>query len=105
MKDSFLIDMGLRIAERRKAMQLTQEKLAEKMGISLQSVSNIELGKKGIRPENLANLCIHLDTTADYILLGRRNATQMKDIVAKLSCLSAEEYSIVVSLITLLNKK
>ena len=30
MKESFLIDMGLRIAERRKVMQLTQEKLAEK---------------------------------------------------------------------------
>ena len=97
--------MGLRIAERRKAMQLTQEKLAEKMGISLQSVSNIELGKKGIRPENLANLCVHLDTTADYILFGKRSTTQMKDIVAKLSCLSTEEYSIVESLIKLLNKK
>ena len=60
MKESFLIDMGLRIAERRKAMQLTQEKLAEKMGVSLQSISSIELGKKGIRPENLANL--KLDT-------------------------------------------
>ena len=105
MRDSFLIDMGLRIAERRKAMHLTQEKLAEKMGVSLQSVSSIELGKKGIRPENLANLCIHLDTTADYILYGKRSATQMTDLVAKLSSLSADEYAIVKSLIELLGKK
>ena len=105
MKESFLIDMGLRIAERRKAKQLTQEKLAEKMGVSLQSVSSIELGKKGIRPENLANLCIHLDTTADYILYGKRSSTQMTDIVAKFSSLSADEYAIVKSLIELLNKK
>ncbi len=105
MKDSFLIDMGLRIAERRKAKQLTQEKLAEKMGVSLQSVSSIELGKKGIRPENLANLCIHLDTTADYILFGKRSTAQMSDIVTKLSNLSTDEYTIVKSLIELLSKK
>lgn len=105
MKESFLIDMGLRIAERRKAMQLTQEKLAEKMGISLQSVSSIELGKKGVRPENLANLCVYLETTADYILYGKRSSTQMTDIVEKLSSLSADEYAIVKSLIELLSKK
>jgi transcriptional regulator with XRE-family HTH domain len=105
MKESFLIDMGLRIAERRKAMQLTQEKLAEKMGISLQSVSSIELGKKGIRPENLANLCVYLETTADYILYGKRSSTQMTDIVEKLSSLSVDEYAIVKSLIELLSKK
>ena len=92
------------IAERRKAMQLTQEKLAEKMGVSLQSISSIELGKKGIRPENLANLCLHLETTADYILYGKRSSTQMTDIVKKLSNLPADEYAIVKSLIELLSK-
>lgn len=105
MKESFLIDMGLRIAERRKAMQLTQEKLAEKMGISLQSVSSIELGKKGIRPDNLAKLCVHLDTTADYILYGKRSTTQMSDVVKKLSNLSEDEYAVVKSLVDLLSKK
>lgn len=105
MKESFLIDMGLRIAERRKAMQLTQEKLAEKMGVSLQSISSIELGKKGIRPENLANLCLHLETTADYILYGKRSTAQMSDIVTKLSKLSTDEYTIIKSLIELLSKK
>ena len=105
MKETFLSDMGLRIAERRKALHLTQEMLAEKMGISLQSVSSIELGKKGIRPENLANLCIHLGTTADYILYGTRSATQMSDTASKLSKLSPDEYAVVKSLIELLSKK
>lgn len=105
MRETFLSDMGLRIAERRKALHLTQEMLAEKMGISLQSVSSIELGKKGIRPENLANLCVYLDTTADYILYGTRSATQMSDTVSKLSKLSPDEYAVVKSLIELLSKK
>lgn len=85
--DAFLTDMGKRIAQRRKELHLTQEQLAEKMGVSLQTISCIELGKKAVRPENLANLCTYLNVTADYILYGRRNEQQMNDTVLKLSAL------------------
>ena len=102
---NFLSNMGLRISERRKELNLTQEKLAEKMGVSLQTISCIELGKKAIRPENLANLCLHLDVSADYVLYGRRNEQQMIDIVSKISTLSTEEYKIVENLVTFLATK
>lgn len=104
MNNNFLSDMGMRISERRKELNLTQEKLAEKMGVSLQTISCIELGKKAIRPENLANLCLHLNVSADYILYGKRSEQQMIDIVSKLSSLSAEEYNIVETLVTFLSK-
>lgn len=100
--DTFLIDMGKRIAQRRKELRLTQEQLAEKMGVSLQTVSCIELGKKAIRPENLANLCTCLNVTADYVLYGKRNQQQMDDTVSKLSSLTPEEYRVVQSMIELL---
>ena len=100
--DVFLVNMGARIAKRRKELHLTQEQLAEKMGLSLQSISCIELGKKAIRPENLANLCIHLDVSADYILYGKRNERQMRDTVSKLSCLSPKAFQTVQALIDLL---
>ena len=103
--NNFLSSMGLRISERRKEMNLTQEKLAEKMGVSLQTISCIELGKKAIRPENLANLCLHLDVSADYVLYGKRTEQQMIDIVSKLSTLSMEEYNIVENLVTFLSNK
>ena len=103
--NNFLSSMGMRISERRKEMNLTQEKLAEKMGVSLQTISCIELGKKAIRPENLANLCLHLDVSADYILYGKRTEQQLIDIVAKLSTLSTEEYNIVENLVTFLSNK
>lgn len=102
--DTFLIDMGKRIAQRRKELHLTQEQLAEKMGVSLQTVSCIELGKKAIRPENLANLCTCLTVTADYVLYGKRNQQQMDDTVSKLSALTPEEYRVVQSMIELLYK-
>ena len=103
--DIFLIEMGVRIAQRRKELHLTQEQLAEKMGVSLQTISNIELGKKAIRPQNLVNLCSHLEVTSDYILYGMRNDQQMKDVNAKLASLEPKAYRAVQELINLLYDK
>lgn len=104
-KDTFLVAMGLRISRRRKELELTQESLAEKMGVSLQTVSCIELGKKAIRPENLANLCVCLGISSDYILYGKRSEQQMQDTVAKLSALDLEAYRAVKELINLLHDR
>lgn len=99
--NTFLINMGVRIAQSRKALHMTQEELAEKMGVSLQTVSCIELGKKAVRPENLANLCTHLGVTADYILYGKRSEYQMSSLMEKLSALTPEEYKAVCNIIEL----
>lgn len=100
--DTFLSNMGVRIAQRRKELHLTQEQLSDKMGVSLQTISCIELGKKAVRPENLANLCSYLNVSADYILYGKRSEPQMNDTIAKLSALDAEAYHTVQGLIDLL---
>lgn len=103
--DSFLENMGSRIACRRKELRLTQEQLAEKTGVSLQTISCIELGKKAPRPENLAKLCTHLNVTSDYILYGRRSDQQMSGILAKLSSLSPESYRVIADLIDILYER
>lgn len=84
---------------------MTQEQLAEKMGVSLQTISCIELGKKAVRPENLANLCTHLGVSADYILYGKRDEQQMSGLVNMLSALGADEYRTVQHLVELLYSK
>lgn len=99
--DIFLMNMGVRIAQSRKALHMTQEQLADKMGVSLQTVSCIELGKKAVRPENLAKLCTHLGVTADYILYGKRSEHQMSSLTEKLSALTPEEYQAVRNIIEL----
>lgn len=103
--DIFLIDMGKRIAQRRKEMRLTQEQLADKMGVSLQTISCIELGKKAVRPENLANLCSQLSVSSDYILYGKRSEPQMSDTIGKLSALEPEAYRAVQKMIDLLSNR
>jgi len=104
-KTDFLSNMGIRIAQRRKELSFTQEQLAEKIGVSLQTISCIELGKKAIRPENLANVCNILDISSDYILYGKRNETQMDDTISKLSELDAESYQVIENMIEVLHNK
>ena len=98
----FLINMGQRIAARRKELGMTQEQLAERLGLSLQSISCIELGKKAVRPENLANLCKHLNVSVDYILYGKRDESQMNDTIKKLSSLDPEAFNAVKNMVDLL---
>lgn len=95
----FTIEMGKRIQKQRKAMGLTQEQVAEKMNLSVQSLSCIELGKKAIRPENLCNLCNILNVSADYILMGKKSETQLKGISQKLSTMSDDDLIIIEKLI------
>ena len=66
--EKLLKEIGARIHARRKELGLTQEALADRMEVSIQMISNLELGKKAIRPENLVKLCNALNVSADYIL-------------------------------------
>lgn len=104
-KTDFLSTMGIRIAQRRKELSFTQEQLAEKIGVSLQTISCIELGKKAIRPENLANLCVALDVSSDYILYGKRDQQQINDTISKLAALDPEAYNMIQGMVELLYAK
>ena len=48
--------MGERIKKRRKQMYLTQDKLAEQAGLTIQTISSAEHGTKGLRPESLLKI-------------------------------------------------
>lgn len=54
---------GKRVKEKRIKLELTQEQLAEKIGISSKSLSQIELGNNFVSSENLEAICIALNTT------------------------------------------
>lgn len=62
--------MGKRIMERRKALGLTQENLAEQCGVTPQFVSHAENGSRIMRTENLLRLSSALGVSADYLLTG-----------------------------------
>ena len=69
MKKNY-VDMGLRIKSRRKEMNLTQNELAEMIGVSNNHLSSIENGKETPSLDTLLNICTSLTTKPDYLLLG-----------------------------------
>ena len=90
---------------RRKALRMTQEELAERLGVSPQMISNLELGKKAIRPENLAKVCDVLGLSADFVLTGSNTKTAVDAVSEKLTQLTAEELQMVSNMIDYMNNK
>lgn len=64
------LDIGNRIREARLSAGYTQEAFAELIDISVNFVSEIENGKKGMSQETLYKLCKNLQLSADFILFG-----------------------------------
>ena len=96
--ERLLGEIGARINSRRKELGLTQEQLAERMEVSIQMISNLELGKKAIRPENLVKLCDVLNISADYILRGRRADVEILGFIEKYATLSDENQRLIEAL-------
>lgn len=92
MDDKLLIEMGRRIYERRKQLRWTQEELAEYAGITPQTVSTAELGKKAMRPENIIKVCDVLEISTDYLLLGTITPEDHEILSHKLLELSPTKY-------------
>ena len=101
----FLKEMGQRIMIRRKALRMTQEELSEKLGVSTQMISNLELGKKAIRPENLARVCEVLSLSADFVLTGSNTKTAVDVVAEKLTQLTAEELKLVSDMVDYMNNR
>lgn len=64
--------IGQRIRKSRKAKQLSQEQLAEKVGISTTHMSHIETGNTKLSLEVFAGITTALDARADELLFGIR---------------------------------
>ena len=91
--------IGIRIMQRRKQLNLTQAELAEQLEISDSQISNIERGKYFPKMTNIVKLCAILDCNADYIFSGVLKHSVADNIIDLVSSLSIEEQKIVLLLI------
>ncbi len=65
--------VGERVRNYRVLNSYTQTDFAKKIGISVNFLSEIENGKKGMSQETLYKLCEYFGLSADYILFGKNN--------------------------------
>ena len=63
-------ERGIRIADRRKAIGLSQDELAHRVGIGRQALSAIENGGD-FKMQTLDNLAIVLGVSVDFIIYGK----------------------------------
>ena len=105
-KESIDKVLGEIFKEYRLKNHLTQEKIAEKLGISVKYISRIENGSGGVKEETLGNYMNILGISPNVIfekLIVNDKVKSQLDLSKKLSQLSENELNLVSGIIDLLN--
>jgi len=63
-------EIGFRVSRRRDELQMTREQLAEKCGVSSNTIYAIESGKSEPRASTIQSLCVALKCSSEYLLNG-----------------------------------
>ena len=98
------VEIGDRIKKAREQMNLTQEKLAEKINVSPQYVSDLERGVVGVSIPTFKNICIVLGVTSDYLLFGHVQENDTSKITDCCRRLSIEQYRTVEDIVVRLTE-
>lgn len=105
--NDFYVEMGKRIVTCRKQLNISQEDLADRAGLSVQAVSTAERGIKALRPDNLLKISRSLGVSADYLLSGEMSEDNLRvsAVAEKLKMLSDEQIKVVLRLIDVMKIK
>ena len=101
-----LIDMGNRIKNRRKELNIKQSELAEQIGISNNHMSTIECGTGKPSIDAFLNICDILKVTPDYLLLGSMHADNVsQNIIDKLRLCNDDDLLVIEQLVEAMVRK
>ena len=67
------VEMGRRVRQLRNSRGLTQKRLAEGIDVSASFIGHIERGEKQCSLDTVCRLAVYLETTIDYLAMGRIN--------------------------------
>jgi transcriptional regulator with XRE-family HTH domain len=73
MNENQMREIGIRIAELRRANHMTQEKLAEKLDVSTKHISHVERGCASLSLNAITETCKIFGCSLDYIVFGRES--------------------------------
>jgi transcriptional regulator with XRE-family HTH domain len=73
MDKAILTALGLRIAEIRRSKNVTQEALADMLGVSPKHISHVENATSCLSLKNLIQFCSIFDCSLDYLVFGKQN--------------------------------
>lgn len=104
-QEEFLLDLGKRIHDLRKSAGLTQQELADQIGVSFQCISYAERGEREPKSTNLLKLANVLHVSTDYLLTGKLSAGDYIVINDKLKKLKLDHPQIMMKLLDQLTAK
>ena len=94
-----MVDFGKKLKELRKQAGMTQQQLADKLGITKSVVSYYELSERTPSPEVLKDLALIFRVSADYLLGIERSKT------IDVSDLSDEDINLLLATVEALRSK
>lgn len=100
--------IGERIKNARKEKNMTQEKLAEQIGVSIAFLSRIERGNSQVNIKRLSQICKILDLTEGEILNGSSNESNSylnAEFTKLLSSCSSEQQKLIYEVAKVIAKK
>lgn len=69
-EQKFLKAFGKQVAALRKAREVTQQQLAEDIGVSVVTIAYVETGKQWVRPKTLGKLAKSLKVNVSDLFVG-----------------------------------
>lgn len=88
-------EMGKRLCERRKQLGMTQEKVAEGVGIAYQQYNKVEKGKSCLGSDSLKRVSKVLNISADYLLTGESDNTRYQDVLSLMAQMTDRQIELV----------
>lgn len=100
------INLGARIANRRKQSNIKQNELAEHLKISNNYLSSIERGREKPSLDILVKICNALNVTPDYLLMGTmHSSTVPRRIIDSLQLCSSSDITLLLVIVEAMVKR
>ena len=97
--------MGFRISTQRRELHMTQEELAEKVGVSVKHISAIETGRTRANIELLYDIATCLGVTIDCFIFGIVKKSHIEEIEDYLKECNDEEIKIIKKIVRAIAEK
>lgn len=109
MESELKHSVGKRVRDFRIENGYTQAQFAELIDISVNFLSEIENGKKGMSQDTLCKLCSHFNISADYILFGQTKESEgplnkSDSIIALANTLELEDLELIINYLSSLQQ-
>lgn len=101
-------NIGKRINLLRKSHGITQEQLAEELGVTIKHISSVERGVSSLSLEKMIEISQILDCTLDYLILGKKYRDHTEKLPASildtLASDDEEEISLLLAYLNIYNR-